>query len=962
MSTKTFTYPKTIRPCCNPNCKGNEDGKQMESKGMRGPESEEERVGEASRVEVYRCNLCGTETTFPRFNSPRALFKSRKGRCGEFANLFGTYCRALGFDTRYVHDFTDHVWVEVYSNRQQRWIHSDSCEGLIDRPNMYEQGWGKKLNYAVAATHDSVADVTKRYTRKFYSDDFQARRREFAPDENTSDRIFVQMNGALRQMNNIGKGRLDELNNRNEAEQKFFSMVQSSGVWDVDYREGRISGSLAWKAARKELGDSGKKESNKEKKEENNEDDEAHSFFVESFLPRTVTSPVSIAVQPPKQTHMPTQTKSHPECITVSGVLCAVTLSHGVSIVIIDEASGCILQSKAFSKWSSAGGFLDTVPDGRIVALYCVRDKDVDDQKNIDRSIFSRLGGFNMDQATISDESYFLYIGQINFHPKWAQSFNTSDSKQYIKVFLLNVHYPFGRLRSEINTIPSSVTTRLPETIMPLKTQLVASNYQKALAFNSFMENKDKQYFFGTLASFVGYTTKPGAPVYLIDSASFPFQQSATQSSDNNSSWTTYHFLPDALVPDDDEVVEDTNVSSSKATPKFDIPIADDYLIQLLGSKLLTKNAGEVDTSTALANTRLVALYFSASWCGPCRGFTPLLVEFYNHLKEEVASTHGLEIVFVSSDRDEASFQQYYEKMPFLAMPFSNRALAHHAKQMFGVRGIPSFVVLDSLSGRVVVSPDDSRKEVHQACQRGEQAIESLFKTWLTKVPPETTSMLDILALSCCEAEPSAGAGDKTTNVKAEEYLVRKKDGKSKPSTVDLQTRVKEIFTSLVASGQPPNAAAAEAIKQASEEKNDPFVKLEQGFIQGVVEVCKDEIKSNSIEEKANKLCEVHGLDVASKAERISSGAKTVVNVLSIAKKYVANVQKDPYNPRFRNFKLSNKVFDNITSTRGSIDLLIAIGFAVYHSDMDFFATIPLSTDLELMSNVLDSLIKAYSD
>lgn len=234
------TLHKTVyRPCSNPNCKGNEDGKQMESNGVRGPETEDEKTGDASRVEVYTCRLCKLQTTFPRFNSPRALFKSRRGRCGEFANLFGTYCRALGFDTRYLLDFTDHVWTEVWSVRQQRWIHADSCEGLVDRANMYEQGWGKKLNYAIGATHDSVADVTKRYTRKFYSDEFQARRREFATDENTSDRAFLQMDGALRQMNNIGKGRLEELEKRKKAEEKFFATVQSSMVWDVDYREGR---------------------------------------------------------------------------------------------------------------------------------------------------------------------------------------------------------------------------------------------------------------------------------------------------------------------------------------------------------------------------------------------------------------------------------------------------------------------------------------------------------------------------------------------------------------------------------------------------------------------------------------------------------------------------------------------------------------------------------------------------
>ena len=88
---------------------------------------------------VYTCQLCNTSTTFPRFNSPRALFKSRRGRCGEYANLFGTYLRAVGFDTRYCLDLTDHVWVEVWSVRQGKWLHADACEGLIDRPNMYEQ-------------------------------------------------------------------------------------------------------------------------------------------------------------------------------------------------------------------------------------------------------------------------------------------------------------------------------------------------------------------------------------------------------------------------------------------------------------------------------------------------------------------------------------------------------------------------------------------------------------------------------------------------------------------------------------------------------------------------------------------------------------------------------------------------------------------------------------------------------
>ena len=139
---------------------------------------------------VYFCPNCdGLTTTFPRYNNPRTLLQTRKGRCGEFANLFGFVCRAVGFETRYILDFTDHVWVEVWSNRQSRWIMADSCEGKIDAASMYEKGWGKKLSYIVAFTTDSVTDVTKRYTRVFNSTEFLDRRKLICPSEFESGKV-----------------------------------------------------------------------------------------------------------------------------------------------------------------------------------------------------------------------------------------------------------------------------------------------------------------------------------------------------------------------------------------------------------------------------------------------------------------------------------------------------------------------------------------------------------------------------------------------------------------------------------------------------------------------------------------------------------------------------------------------------------------------------------------------------
>jgi len=67
----------------------------------------------------------------------------------------------------------------------------------------------------------------------------------------------------------------------------------------------------------------------------------------------------------------------------------------------------------------------------------------------------------------------------------------------------------------------------------------------------------------------------------------------------------------------------------------------------------------------------VAGIYFSAHWCPPCRGFTPELAKFYKQMKEKVGDK--LEIVFVSSDRVEAEWKQYFAEMPWLSVPFSAR-------------------------------------------------------------------------------------------------------------------------------------------------------------------------------------------------------------------------------------------------------------------------------------------------
>ncbi len=93
---------------------------------------------------------------------------------------------------------------------------------------------------------------------------------------------------------------------------------------------------------------------------------------------------------------------------------------------------------------------------------------------------------------------------------------------------------------------------------------------------------------------------------------------------------------------------------------------------------------------TKLSNTRVFAFYASASWCGPCRKFTPKLVAEYRSLKEKYPE---LEVIFVSSDRNEFNMTEY---MRSHAMPWPALKYRQMPAQLAGFMGksIPWLVLI----------------------------------------------------------------------------------------------------------------------------------------------------------------------------------------------------------------------------------------------------------------------------
>ena len=213
----------------------------------------------AGTVEKYSCDGCNKTLRFPRYHSrPEKLLSWRKGRCGEFANCFALILRSLGYDTRRVLDWTDHVWCEVYSKAEKRWLHADPCEVILDKPLVYEKGWGKKLSYCIATSKDEVQDVSSRYSAAITDMEkaaLKSRRNEVREDWLTKTLVSLS-----EQYQNS----YDENEKKRLRERRLMEVIElmSPPKREVTGEElkGRQTGSLEWRISRGECGAGGTEE------------------------------------------------------------------------------------------------------------------------------------------------------------------------------------------------------------------------------------------------------------------------------------------------------------------------------------------------------------------------------------------------------------------------------------------------------------------------------------------------------------------------------------------------------------------------------------------------------------------------------------------------------------------------------------------------------------------------------
>ncbi|QLG74947.1 hypothetical protein HG535_0H02740 [Zygotorulaspora mrakii] len=233
--------------CNKPDCDscGPGTSEQQEPMGTVGPNNDEARY-ECSVVELYRHNVCGTVTRFPRYNNPIKLLETRLGRCGEWCNVFTLILRSFGLEARYVWNREDHVWCEYYSKYLKRWVHVDSCEQSFDQPYIYSVNWNKKMSYCIAFNKDTMIDVSKRYILK----------NQLPRDQISEDDLKFLCNFVTRKLRSqLSDKDIYDLACQDSLEELGYFPTKTDAKKAIKTQaQGRESGSADWKGERGEDG------------------------------------------------------------------------------------------------------------------------------------------------------------------------------------------------------------------------------------------------------------------------------------------------------------------------------------------------------------------------------------------------------------------------------------------------------------------------------------------------------------------------------------------------------------------------------------------------------------------------------------------------------------------------------------------------------------------------------------
>ncbi|XP_059656115.1 probable nucleoredoxin 1 [Cornus florida] len=199
------------------------------------------------------------------------------------------------------------------------------------------------------------------------------------------------------------------------------------------------------------------------------------------------------------------------------------------------------------------------------------------------------------------------------------------------------------------------------------------------------------------------------------------------------------------------ELIEEHGVEAYPFTPERLVELAEIEKAKLESQTLesilvsedrdfvIGKGGSEVPVSELVGKN--ILLYFSAHWCPPCRTFLPTLITAYHEIK---AKDDAFEVIFISSDRYQSAFDDFFSGMPWLALPFGDKRKAF-LQRRFKIRGIPAAIAIGA-SGLTVAPEARQLLQSHGAdaypftddhIKILEERIDEIAKGWPEKVKDE---------------------------------------------------------------------------------------------------------------------------------------------------------------------------------------------------------------------------------
>lgn len=146
----------------------------------------------------------------------------------------------------------------------------------------------------------------------------------------------------------------------------------------------------------------------------------------------------------------------------------------------------------------------------------------------------------------------------------------------------------------------------------------------------------------------------------------------------------------------DQKFIKESAAETEAASPaaQASTELEETKLTKWLNTRLVARDGKRVKRfrESKVPQSDYIAFYYSASWCPPCKAFTPKLVDFYN---EKRGKHDNFELVYVSSDSNEEAQEKYmvdYE-MPWPAVDYDD--VKNKMVREYAGSGIPCLVVVD---------------------------------------------------------------------------------------------------------------------------------------------------------------------------------------------------------------------------------------------------------------------------